>query len=75
MTLKVSNFNKPTPKRWRNLGNAAMFFGVWAQPAITGAPDDVMGHAVKFWLGFCIGAVCTGIKAITMFMGEEESNV
>lgn len=69
MGAAIKNFYLPTPKKYRQLGDAILGFTIMLQPSTLTLPLTVNGHV---WLNFGILVVGYAAKQFTNFWTDQE---
>jgi hypothetical protein len=70
MNYKPSNWNKPTPAKWRNIGDALLVLGLGMNALVMVAP--IHNTEVKDWMVFIFGSVAILGKFATKLFGHDE---
>jgi hypothetical protein len=60
-----ANYKKPTPIRWRKIGDFALIMIPVIQTSLLGAPEGIFSDHMKFWVGVISSITLTGIKFFT----------
>ena len=55
-----ANYQKPTPVKWRKIGDFALIMLPVLQGGLMGAPD--LSDATKYYIGFIATVLITGFK-------------
>lgn len=69
MTFSHRNWNRPTPKRWRNIGDSILILGAGLMGLITALP---LSDDLKLWLLPILGFLTPVGKFITKLFGYED---
>ena len=67
--MKLSNWNKRTPKFWRNIGNTAIYSLPLLTTAVMASP---LSGDTRQWINFVLTILLVGAKAISKFFVENE---
>jgi hypothetical protein len=67
-TVKTSNWNKPTPKKWRDIGDAALGLCAALSAGIAAVP---IPDNIKIWILPVLNLIGAAIKFLTKFTHEE----
>jgi hypothetical protein len=56
------DYKKPTPPKYRKIGDFALLLIPTIEAALATAPSEVMGEISKFYVGFACSVILVGIK-------------
>lgn len=68
-TFNRKNFNKPTPKKWKLIGDTAIYSLPLLTSAVMASPLD---GDIRQWVNFGLTILLVSAKAISKFFKEEE---
>ena len=69
--FSINNFNKPTPKLWKRIGNTAIYGLPLLASAVQAGPFDMGTKCIIVWY-LTLG--CTLVKIVSKFFTEPVSN-
>ena len=67
--IKITNWRKKTPIKWRRLGDVTIYSLPLLLAAIMASP---LNPEIKGWLNFGITVISIGLKAFTKLTAEDE---
>lgn len=67
-SFKTCNYSKPTPKKWRRIGDACILTIPLLQGTIQSSP---LNADTKAWIITFTGLILVGAKFVTNFFTEE----
>lgn len=65
------NYKKPTPVKFRKIGDFSLLLIPVIQIGLAEAPEGVLEPSTKFWIGFVASIVLTIVKFLTNTMPEK----
>lgn len=68
-TFNTENFNKPTPMRWRNIGDALLVSIPLLDLTISQSP---LPESAKIWIKFIGGILLVGGKFLTKLFHDDK---
>lgn len=74
-TPSIKNLSKPTPRKYKRIGNALLIIGGGLSASLMGLPESVMSTELKIWLVFAVNQLTTAGKLFTSMYAIEEEEV
>ena len=71
-SFNTTNWNKPTPKVWRNIGDAILILGMGLTAMFTALP---ISDEAKLWIIPMIGFLSPLSKMLTKLFGDDDTPV
>jgi hypothetical protein len=67
----IIDYKKPTPVRFRKMGDFALLMLVTIQSAIAAAPEEILSTKQSYWLGTIMTLIVVGFKFWTNTQTDE----
>lgn len=68
----IIDFKKPTPARWRRVGDLALLLLIGLQTSIAAAPEEVLSTKQSYWLGTIMSLLLITFKFWTNTRTDED---
>ena len=67
----LKNLSKPTPRKYKRIGNILLIIGGGLTTSIMGIPDAALSTEVKIWVVFAVNQITTAGKLFTSMYAED----
>ncbi len=71
MSPSLKNIGKPTPKKYKLIGNALLIIGGGLSATFMGMPEEIMNIHTKFWVTSIVSQLTTMGKLFTSMYAIE----